>query len=273
MSDPFGGAGQRRRPSAYRIASIAIAVVALGIVGVVALTKGGGKHSTHRAPRPLARSTGGPQPRETLAQFEQRLGAAIASPNCQGYRALNRYFPPSCAEVKRRFDGVRFLDSERYGTGAVIDATAPIQPAGITFVLALGPDRRWRILNVYGTKQRTAEKRAQDQIPFDTAADAWLQAVRTRNCDSYVRYAEISVEGSVPRQQICDLDFADQAVVPGALRGDGSVAPQLLGGNDHFQFYALRFSRGHYGTIVATYFPGRGPGSDDAQVAGPLYVS
>jgi hypothetical protein len=261
--------------SRNRIASIAIAVVALAIVGVVALTKGGGggRHRPHRAGKPIAPANTGPEPRESLMQFERRLAAAIASPSCQGYRALNRYFPPSCAEVKRRLGGVSLLGAERYGTGAVIDATAPVQPAGITFVLALAPDRRWKVLNVYGTKARTAEKRALDQIPFDTAADSWLRAVRTRNCDDYVRYAEISVEGSVPKQRICDIDFGDPAVAPAALRTDATAEPQLLGGNDHFQFYALRFARGHYGTFVATYFPSRADANQDAQVAGPLYMS
>ena len=270
-ADRFGRGERRWRPSGLRLASAAIIVAALATVVVVALSKGGGK-PRHR-PRTVAPSAiAGPQPRETLAQFERRLSAAVTSPSCQGYRALNRYFPPSCAEVKRRFAELRFLADERYGSGGVIDATAAIQPRGITFVVALARDRRWKVLNVYGTRERTAETHAKDQIPFDTAANSWLTAVRDRNCREYVRYAEIAVEGQAPQQQICDLDFDDPAVAPGGLRSDSSAEPQLLGGNARFQFYALRFKPGHYGTIAATYFPTRGTDSA-VQVAGPLYMS
>jgi hypothetical protein len=274
-SDPFGRVKEGRGPfglSGLHIATIAVVVGAVAIIAVVALSKGGGGGGGHKAkPKQPVAATQGPQPRETLAQFEERLQAAVASPSCAGYRALNRYYPPSCAEVKRRFAGLRFLSAERYGTGAVVDASAPIQPKGVTFSLALGPDRRWKIINAYDTKQRTAETRVKDQIPFDEAAGAWLDAVRTRNCDDYVHYAEIEVEGNVSSQQICDLDFNDAKIAPSALFKDAAAQPELLGGNAVFQFYGLRLKGGAYGTIAVDYFADRR--DQKALVAGPVYLS
>ena len=256
--------------SRNRIASLVIAAVALVIVAVVAATKGGGgsKHARPKVAKAAAPANAGPQPRETLARFEQRLAAAISSPSCRGYRALNRNIPPACSEVKRRFTGLRFLGDERYGTGAVVDATAPIRPNGVTFALALAPDRRWKILDAYATEQRTAETKAKDQIPFDTAADDWLAAVRTRNCKQFAQVADYSVEGATSEQQACDTVLDDPQVVPEALRS-ASVEPELLGGNARFQFYALRFEPHHYGTIVAVL----GPRGTAASVATPLYLS
>lgn len=192
--DPFGREPERGGISRLHLASIAVIAVAVGAVVVAVVTQGGGS-GKHRETATAATRGSDPRPKETLQAFEARLAAAIASPTCRGYRALNNLIPPGCDEVKKRFTGIRFTGAEQYGTGAVVDATAPVLPAGITFTLGLAPDGRWKIFNGYGTRQRTAETRANDQIPFDTAAQGWLDAVRNRNCDQYVHYAQIDEQG------------------------------------------------------------------------------
>jgi hypothetical protein len=251
--------------SRLHVASIVVIVAALGAVGIALLTKGGGDKKPRKATTAAAHGTD-PRPRETLPAFEARLAAAIASPSCRGYRALNNLIPPSCAEVKKRFTGIRFTGAEQYGTGAVVDATAPVLPAGITFTLGVAADGRWKIFNAYGTREHTAETRAHDLIPFDTAAQGWLDAVRNRNCDQYVHYAQIDERAG--RQELCDAHFAAPSIVAPALRTAKSADVELLGGNARVQFYALRFGR-HYGTLAVPYLPGD---SDPSQAAVPIYA-
>jgi hypothetical protein len=252
--------------SRLHIASIVVMVAALGAVGVALLTHGGGSAKHGRRTTTAAAHGTDPRPKETLPAFEARLAAAIASPTCRGYRALNNLIPPSCAEVKKRFARIRFTGAEQYGTGAVVDATAPVLPAGITLTLGLAADDRWKIFNAYGTRVRTAETRAHDLIPFDTAAQGWLDAIRNRNCDQYVHYAQIDEQGG--RQELCDAHFADPSIVAPDLRSAKSADVELLGGNARVQFYALRFGR-HYGTLAVNYFPGE---RDPSQAAVPIYA-
>jgi hypothetical protein len=264
--DPFGREPEGGGLSRLHLASIAVILAAVGAVVIALVTQGGGGAKHRKTTTAAAPHGSDPQPKETLQAFEARLAAAVASPTCRGYRALNNLIPPSCAEVKKRFGGIRFTGAERYGTGAVVDASAPVLPAGITFTLGVATDGRWKIFNAYGTRRRTAETRANDVIPFDTAAQGWLDAVRNRNCDQYVHYAQIDEQGG--RQELCAAHFADPQIVAPDLRSAKSADVELLGGNARVQFYALRFGR-HYGTLAVNYFPGE---PDPAQAAVPIYA-
>jgi hypothetical protein len=242
-----------------KLAALGMVAIALGLAGcsVDSPRDGSGDRS---------KTQGDPRPAESLEQFERRFQAAVASPNCDGYPALVEFIPPSCRETKRRFAGIRFTGSEQYGTGAVVDAVAPVERRGITLALALDEDRRWKALNIYGTRTATVESRARDLIPFDVAAGRWVAAARARNCEDYLRYTELNKRG--PAEAVCGSEFGDERRVPSALSADRAARAVRMGGNARFQFYKLKIRPDRYGTFAVRYFPGEAR----AMVTGPLFV-
>jgi hypothetical protein len=145
---------------------------------------------------------------------------------------------------------LRVLGAASYGSGGVIDVTEPHAgpkgtPLSVTYVVAVGPGRKWAIANGYENKPTVGTK-ATATTGFDASVNATVAALRSKNCPAFIKNSLTNTNN--PSE--CTQPFASSSAK--ALSADPKATLTKLGGNQYFQFYSITL-KGYPGHPSPTY--------------------
>ena len=215
------------------------------------------------APTATAAQGSLPKPAMKLSTFADRLERGLTTRGCPGLKTLLKdslirlTCPFSNRKLKAAFKGFKVTGVRQYGTGAVLDFTDGEAKKGASYVLALGPGRKWSIMwNPITNKRTTARRGTGPLAGHQNAIGKFLPAVRDGNCDEYFRYA-ITPLGE-KKATSCRLALTPPdgfyLGLQEDLRANPNAQPVLMGGNRTFVFYALQ-TGATYRTLVSFKTP------------------
>lgn len=242
----------RGRAGAGAPLAAALACVALGACG------GSGGDSE---PRSGADSSPAPV-EETVKRLARIVADAREPDDCEPLQPIQRRASvsltcPGDRRLRRSMAKLQVTGVEIHGTAAVVDYTSGALEDGGSVVFLRDPEGRWGIARFGLVYERTVGTSDEDVRPaFDATVDAYLRAVRDRDCDLYRKHAGLD---SVDVRTVCERDFARTAPLARALKANPDARPAYLGGNGAFGFYGLSFDdpRPRYTTLfVARSAPG-----------------
>jgi hypothetical protein len=200
-----------------------------------------------------------PVPAEDVDDAIDRTRGAATASGCEAVKGLLHYSYPevsgiACDAVKSSIDGFRDPRGKAYKTGAAVDYTTTAGGRRV-MALALDPDRTYKVAFVENVPEATLDT-AKPPL-FDSNAQAVVQAMKTGDCDAFLRLVSRSKGlGVGPDREVCgrvsDVPWRRQLVANPAAR------PVPLGGNGWVAFYKLRTARDAYYTLVMERE--RGPG-------------
>jgi hypothetical protein len=150
-------------------------------------------------------------------------------------------FPcPPPANLRKSMATFKMGAAAAYGTGGVVDYTSGGAKSGAAIVLTVDPSRRWSVMRfgifgnpTVGTSDKDSKK------GFDEAVDAYLKAVRERDCPGFSRVVLLSAADKAP----CKGEFASTKKLANKMTRNPEAEPEYIGGNKTFGFYALETRR------------------------------
>jgi hypothetical protein len=208
-----------------------------------------GSTSTKKAghPKPI----GAPPQKETFADAQKRIEAAVASGSCDKINKLNPLSLPGlanskrCAYLKRHLEGRKPTGGQSFkGLAGVLDYQT--RKRHYTAVLLRDADGLYHI--AYFDPFHNAPTAGSPFAPeFKDVARASFDALRAKNCDAYLKvvYAR-SGPGSKGRKKVCP--HVAKNPIAKAVAKFPKAKPKLIGGNRFFAFYGLDTRR--YFTFV-----------------------
>jgi hypothetical protein len=199
-------------------------------------------------------------PVESISGFVARFQAAHAAlqaGDCARVAAFNRssgYRIP-CDESARRLRGnFRVLRRAQFGTGALVDLVDNEAPGGAVAVLAVGADRRFRLVfelinpAARAGRLETATRATPAVLAAHTrTAGLFLTAERRRDCGLYFH---VAYTAELTKAQACRAEFHPPSERQREIAADPAARPARIGGTYTFQFFRLWTRPGHYRTLV-----------------------
>lgn len=211
------------------------------------------------APATAAAPAFGPKPAETGAQLVTRVKAALAAPGCNtklkalfftGFGAIP---PAACDYLRREFGKFEDPAAKVYGTAAVVDGYI----AGKTDnwgegVFVLERDRKFHL--VFAEEGSFIQStKTLFQEPFETSFRIGIHALRTGNCDEFLRVAHSTLGiGAGKRADVC-ARFKTNSLAK-LLRAEPRATIKRLSGTSDYGFYGIQFKRAFY-TVVMVQQP------------------
>jgi hypothetical protein len=152
-------------------------------------------------------------------------------------RSFTRFPCPPPKPMARSMASFEIVDSDEYGTGAVVDYKSGEAKDGAALILFVAPNREWGISR-FGmlTEPSVGTSDATSREGFDTAVDDYLAAVRDRDCKAYM---EVAVTDSSDAKAVCKSAFAGTEGLADRLEASSDPAPVYEGGNRTFGFYTV----------------------------------
>jgi hypothetical protein len=200
-----------------------------------------------------------PEAKETIQQFQARLttaAAAIRRGQCEAVTAFNSkagFQLPCDARAKKLFDRFEVTGAKTYGTGGVVEfRNAETKDRIGVYTVAIGEDARYQITGPVSpiVPKTTLAEEPREPGKMDDAAQAMVDAIRTKNCDEFI--AAVVVPPGLPKQKACEQEL-NQAYGPlrQQLVADKDAKPERLEGNGTFMFYALE-TGDEYRTLIVS---------------------
>lgn len=210
---------------------------------VVAAGCDGGDDGRTPAATQVSQAKGSP------ARLAERLGELLAQTtskkDCKpleriSRRSLESFACPPTSELRRSMASLEVTGAAVYGTGAVVDYRSGAADEG-AMVMFLDPDRKWAVSRFGLLQQPSAGTSDEESRPgFDRAVAGFLRAARQRDCDLFRKhFATFSADPKA----VCLREFQQTRELGQALEASGAPAPDYLGGNEAFGFYALRLAK------------------------------
>ncbi len=191
---------------------------------------------------------------ETATRLLETLEAARKRSDCRFVRAVGRRSSQRFAcpmPFGPRIRNFRAVDSQTYGTAAVIDYTTRRSRAGAAMVMFVDPDRSWgvgRFGLLVDEHPSVATSDEDSRSGFAKAVEGYLTAVRERDCAAFRTHA---VTGGDPRLS-CRREFPRTRDLARRLSANPGAQATYLGGNAIFGVHGILTSEPTpaYETIV-----------------------
>lgn len=192
---------------------------------------------TQKKQRPAATA---PRAQGNIKEAARRFGAAVESNDCERVRSLgffgqDQIDDAACSLLRQQLEGFAPIDSETYGTSAVVDYTAE-QGQG-TVVFLTGRDRRFKWALRFARQQGEEVVGTEPPEPnsLDATARAATRALRQGECDQLAQAGK----GILPRPEL-PKQFCERAEsLRRQLTKDPDARPERLGANSRVAFYSL----------------------------------
>jgi hypothetical protein len=231
-------------------------LAAAGLVaGLIVLALAGCGPETGDRPVPQVKPNeprvGPPPAKETLAEAQERIAAAVSAKDCAGIFELVPTSRPSAAspercEFNKRLAGLDVVAAEEYkDQAAVIDYDNG--PAYATIVLIRDDDGLYHLAILDFTVDEPATEGELNAEAFNESAVKAVEAVRDRDCDAYLAILDRHFGlGSAPEPEICPKLERESNTFANAIASDTLAEPKLIGGNGTWAFYGLSTAFGYY---------------------------
>lgn len=203
----------------------------------------------------------GPKSAETAPQLVAKVKAALAAPGCNAklqalfYSGFGTIPQAGCDYVRREFGNFEDPEAKVYGTGAVVDGYIHSATSADNWgegVFVLDKDRKFHLVFVeQGSFIQSTHTLFMKE--FDTSFRIGIHALRTGNCDEFMRVAHLTQGiGAGKRADVC-------ARVTGSslhklLAAEPRAVAKRLGGTSDYAFYGIKFKSGYY-TVVMSQQP------------------
>jgi hypothetical protein len=152
-------------------------------------------------------------------------------------RSLTRFQCPAPKPLRKSMARFEVVDAEEYGTSAVVEYKSGEVKDGATIVLFVTPNRSWGVGRFGVIADSPLETDDEESRPgFDAAVNAYLEAVRKRDCAAFIDYAEV---GTKSKTVVCNTSFPSTKPLAKRLKADPTARPKYQGGNAMFGFYTL----------------------------------
>ncbi|MDQ4040622.1 MAG: hypothetical protein M3141_02605, partial [Actinomycetota bacterium] len=159
------------------------------------------------------------------------------------------------AEQLLRWTGIDLRRTKQFGTAAIAEGPGPRRGpyTNHTAIFVLDWDGRYRF---WGTNASDPQIGTQPKpgVDFQATADAFVEAVRDRDCAAFVRVTMPGGDfyrGTRNTREACDTVFRGRNLAP-QLRADPGVEPEPLGETLDLGFFGIATKRNHYTLIVGT---------------------
>jgi hypothetical protein len=240
-------------------------VAAIGLIGIAGCGDSGADGTKVRSATPTPSNE---PPGVFVTRLAKLLETTESKRQCDqlngiSVRSVMRFQCPPAEPVRKGMAGFRIAGSESFGTGGVVDYEAKSVEDTATAVLFVEPQRRWSVITLVGTGDRsvgTSDK--ENREGFDRTVDAYLEAVRTRDCKAF--NASALTEGNA--KEVCATEFATTTPLASLLKRAPKAEPAYMGGNSAFGFYSLEMK-------VAPPKAKRSKGSKKSQEPAPKRVA
>jgi len=236
----FGGTNRRLLPALCAAALGAVAIAGCGGDDDESAAKDEqGPRQTQEVKR---LSAAGESPKVFIERTARLLATVSAKKDCKQIDDVNRHSfsrlacPPS-KELAASMESFKLVGVKEYGTGAVVDYRSGKVQDGGAILLFVAPDRKWGISR-FGilTKPSTGTSDADSRAGYGKAVDAYLKAVRERDCKAF---EAVMFTTKATEKSICGRTFAITASLAGRLKDNPSAKPKYLGGNATYGFYSI----------------------------------
>jgi len=233
----LGGTQRRWRPASLCLAALVGVVVAAGCGD-------DGDESTAeeaRSRQTVEYSAANEPVKVFVERLAKLLETASAKSDCAeiediNLHSLTRFSCPPSKQLSKSMASFEVVDFEEYGTGAVVDYRSGEVEDGAAVLLFVAPDRRWGISR-FGivTEPSTKTSDEDSREGYAETVDAYLKAVRERDCEAYTEVVYTDASGDA----VCDGVFTTTEELATGLQKDRSAKPRYLGGNATFGFYSI----------------------------------
>lgn len=232
---------RRRAAGAPAIVWIGCVLAAAGLTAGCTEDDSSGEGGGDLAVEATAPPASGPSPEEMATQLSSVLAKANTRKDCEPLnpiirRSLFKFACPAPKKGQAAMKRFEILDSAVYGAGAVVDYQAG-GGKDTAMVLMLNQNRQWIVSRFGLIAQPSVGTKAEDsRETFDTAVDSYLRAVRTRNCELFIKRAATSTS---KREIVCKGEFKRTKQLADILKKNPRVEAEYYGGNSRFAFYRL----------------------------------
>lgn len=223
--------------------SAAACAFALSAIGAGAGCSGGDDESTARDAQETTRFSEANEPPRVFAErLAKLIATTTAKRDCGQLEPINsrsatRYPCPAPKDVRTSMAGFKVVAAKEYGTGAIVDYESGAAKEGAAIVLFVAPDRNWGV-GRFGviTKPSVGTGDRGSRAGYDRAVDAYLLAVRKRDCSAFVRVAFTS---GAKEKSVCATLFPMTRDLAKRLKANPTARPEYEGGNRTYGFYTL----------------------------------
>jgi hypothetical protein len=149
--------------------------------------------------------------------------------------------PANLPGIRKRTRGIGLTDAAVYGTGAVVDYRSPEARGGASILLFRNKQGLWS-LSDFGLVVDESVGSSDEDAKEDSraAVDSYLEAVRSRNCQAFFKYARTFASDV---RKACKQELPATRPLAAALEANPDVSPRYLGGNAGFGFYAIETTK------------------------------
>ena len=251
------------RAMSNRLRSLCAAIVISGIAALASSCGGDGGDTSTSA------SAGGgetaAQPSQPIAERVGDLERATSTLDCEDALAVvhpvvlpdphGGQTKDNCAaavSTVRRIEGFEPIDSQDFGSAALVDAQVGGQKQSLYWVLDDGGDLKWIGVALVGRQIGTHPRQG---IDYDTAVDAFVQALRDEDCRAaFAQLAPGSRVSYGSQKAFCskfdDTFTADSESFGTVLQKDPEAQPVKLGGTIDTAFYGVSTKPDGYRTLI-----------------------
>ncbi|HEX2071746.1 MAG TPA: hypothetical protein VHF90_08895 [Thermoleophilaceae bacterium] len=152
-------------------------------------------------------------------------------------RSFTRFPCPPPKELRQSMARFDVVETEVYGTGAVVDYKSGTAKDGAAVVMFVAPDREWGISR-FGiiTEPSVGTSDADSRDGYAKAVDDYLAAVRDRDCKAFVK---VAFTNGADAKTACRTSFKGTEDLAKRLKANPSVKPKYEGGNSSYGFFTL----------------------------------
>lgn len=206
------------------------------------------------------------EPPRSFAERMAKLIETTATPGECGElneisgRSLTRFSCPADKSFRRSMERFEVAGAEEYGTGAVVDYTSAKAKDGAAILLFVAPDRNWAVSRMGIATEPSTDTSDEGSRPgFRSALDAYLAAIRDRDCRAFAAVAFTGEDGTA---EVCRKIFPGTLGLTKRLKANPSARPRYQGGNATYGFFTLETGKPVPANITLSV--AREPGSPES---------
>lgn len=201
---------------------------------------GDGEDSTASNKPKLAVASEPPEP--FVQKMAKVLETASNNKECKEIYQLNgssvtRLPCPAPKDFRKSMASFKLVGAETFGPAAVVDYTSGAVKDNATIVLFAAPTRDWGIGSFGVLSPRSVgTDDAANRAAYRAAADAYIEAVRTRDCKEFMRTAFTKEKSE---QKVCSGQFKETAPFGKRLQKAPDAKLKYEGGNGSYGFFTV----------------------------------
>jgi hypothetical protein len=192
---------------------------------------------------------------QKCAQFVPLVLSAVRNP---GAKPGGPPVEDECRALNQTLEqnkGVKLEKSDEFGTAGIAEGPGPKQGPYSTYpaIFIVDWDGEYRFLTV-GPADPQLGTKPKASTDFQGTADAFVKAVRDRNCDQFLKYVAPGssfFRGAKNDRDACQAVFRGKNLAP-QLAADKEAKPEKLGETLDLGFFGIATKKNYYTLIVTT---------------------